>query len=120
LDQDSVVQFYEDYAKLAFGDPRGYGIRRGKLLKYKTKEDTEEPEIGASNKRKRSASIKGEPGVKMEEGRISGESGINQLGQKEGMVDVMYCWNVRRDVFEVPMLIVMNVGHHRRPCSICC
>jgi hypothetical protein len=115
LDQDSVVQFYEDYAKLAFGDPRGYGIRRGKLLKYKTKEDTEESEVGASQKRKRSASIKGEPGVKMEEGRISGESGINQLGQKEGMVDVMYCWNVRRDVFEVPMLIVMNVGHHLRP-----
>ncbi|QDS71981.1 hypothetical protein FKW77_001462 [Venturia effusa] len=108
LDQDSVVQFYEDYAKLAFGDPRGYGIRRGKLLKYKTKEDSEGPDVGAGQKRKRSASIKGEPGVKLEEGRISGESGINQLGQKEGMVDVMYCWNVRRDVFEVPMLIVMN------------
>jgi hypothetical protein len=118
LDQDSVVQFYEDYAKLAFGDPRGFGIRRGKLLKYKTKEDLEESELAAGHKRKRSASIKGEPGVKMEEGRISGESGITQIGQKEGMVDVMYCWNVRRDVFEVPMLIVMNVSDDPAPPSL--
>jgi len=131
MDQDSVVQFYEDYAKLAFGDPRGFGIRRGKLLKYKTKEDiaasdaeanrppileqhahSRNPSISANEqKRKRASSIKHEPGVvKMEgsEGRISGEAAINRLGEKEGMVDVMYCWNVRRDVFEVPMLIVMN------------
>jgi hypothetical protein len=69
-----------------------------------------ETDVTVGPGRKRASSIKGEPGVKMEEGRISSEAEMNRLGSKEGMVDVMYCWNVRRDVFEVPMLIVMNVS----------
>ena len=44
------------------------------------------------------------------DGGIGGEAGINRLGEKEGVVDCMYIWNVRRDIFEVPMLIVMNVS----------
>ena len=35
LDQETVVEFYEDYARLAFGDPAGRAVRRGRLLKYR-------------------------------------------------------------------------------------
>ncbi|KAF2423416.1 hypothetical protein EJ08DRAFT_451250 [Tothia fuscella] len=114
MDQDSVVRFYEEYAKLAFGDPRGFGLQSGRLLKYKTQAqadreaaEKEERVVNDSKKRKRTGSIK-EPVIKVEDNRISSEAGFNKLGEKEGMVDVMCCWNVRRDVFEVPMLIVMN------------
>jgi hypothetical protein len=120
LDQDSVVNFYEEYARLAFGDPRGFGQHALRLLKYRTKEEVAaataaENEANAEKKRRRSGSLKAERAVKTEEGEISGEAGINRLGEKEGKVDVMCCWNVRRDVFEVPMLIVMNVSIFLHP-----
>ncbi|KAJ5894480.1 hypothetical protein N7495_006171 [Penicillium taxi] len=97
FDDDSVVEFYEDFARLAFGDSRGSVMTRCKLLKYKTKEDmesqTDEKSKWNSNLRK---------------GGIAGEAGMNQLGFKDGKVECAYCWTVKRDVFDIPMLIVMN------------
>lgn len=103
LDDDSVIEFYEDFARLAFGDSRGSVMNTCKLLKYKTKEDTE--------------------AVKTDDGRwgstfshhigkggIVGEAGMNRLGFKDGRVECSYCWTVKRDVFDIPMLIVMNVS----------
>ena len=115
LDQDTVVQFYEDFAKLAFSSAGGSVLRRGRLLKYRTKSDPPIREDGndderALKKRKRSQSIKQEHAESGATTYIKGESGITQLGEREGSVDVMYCWTCRRDVFEVPTLIVMNVS----------
>lgn len=39
MDDESVVEFYEGFARLAFGDSRGSVMGRGKLLKYRTKEE---------------------------------------------------------------------------------
>lgn len=39
---------------------------------------------------------------------IDGEHGIGRL-EREGKLDCSYCWTVKRDVFDIPMLIVMNV-----------
>ena len=41
---------------------------------------------------------------------IPGESGLRFLGDDQGRVDCMLCWTIKRDMFEVPMLIVMNVS----------
>ena len=113
MDQDSVVEFYEDYAKLAFNDAAGSACRRGRLLKYRTKEDVLNAEASAE---------KGESPMDRKilvgDGGIGGEAGINRLGEKEGVVDCMYIWHVRRDIFEVPMLIVMNVSSNF--CADCC
>lgn len=100
LDDDSVVGFYEDFARLAFGDSRGSVMTRCKLLKYKTKEDMDgaESDEGKWNKHLR-------------KGGIAGEAGMNQLGFKDGKVECAYCWTVKRDVFDIPMLIVMNVSN---------
>ncbi|KAK2750633.1 Transcriptional regulator of nonfermentable carbon utilization [Myotisia sp. PD_48] len=120
LDDDSVVEFYEDFAKLAFGDSRGSVMTTCNLLKYKTKMDTDVLSTSNNNGT-------GEPSVdtagngevnsqqpsrqrKWEKGGIAGEAGMNQLGFRDGKVECSYCWTVKRDVFDIPMLIVMNVS----------
>ena len=35
---------------------------------------------------------------------------MNRLGFRDGKVECSYCWTVKRDVFDIPMLIVMNVS----------
>ncbi|KAL4768396.1 transcription activator of gluconeogenesis acuK [Aspergillus nidulans var. acristatus] len=100
LDDDSVVEFYEDFARLAFGDSRGSVTTRCKLLKYKTKEDMEAAQSDDSGQRWNNH---------LRKGGIANEAGMNQLGFKDGKVECAYCWTVKRDVFDIPMLIVMNV-----------
>lgn len=100
LDDDSVVEFYEDFARLAFGDSRGSVTTTCKLLKYKTKEDMELAQSEDSQKWSNH----------LRKGGIAGEAGMNQLGFKDGKVECAYCWTVKRDVFDIPMLIVMNVS----------
>lgn len=100
LDDDSVVEFYEDFARLAFGDSRGSVMTTCKLLKYKTKEDME---LAQSDDNQRWNNH-------LRKGGIAGEAGMNQLGFKDGKVECAYCWTVKRDVFDIPMLIVMNVS----------
>jgi hypothetical protein len=150
LDDDSVVEFYEDFARLAFGDSRGSVMGKGKLLKYRTKEEqmamemrTEaETAAGAAansagnkieNGESKNEGTEGAPGGHQRQGSesssikrmnsgmakrqtelkmdgISGEKGMQNLGFKDGKVDCTYCWTVKRDVFDIPMLIVMNVS----------
>ena len=108
LDDDSAIEFYEDFARLAFGDPRGSVTTQCKLLKYKTANDpsfSNEAESAFDgdvdsrfNMKRRMAGRGG-----------GGEARITDLGMKEGKVECSYCWTVKRDVFDIPMLIVMNV-----------
>lgn len=100
LDDDSVVEFYEDFARLAFGDSRGSVMTTCKLLKYKTKEDMEQDQSDDHQRWNNH----------LRKGGIAGEAGMNQLGFKDGKVECAYCWTVKRDVFDIPMLIVMNVS----------
>ena len=112
LDDDSVIEFYEDFARLAFGDSRGSVTTQCKLLKYKTKEDmsmtADDMELlddGRDSHIKRRKNLHSQ-------GRsaIAGEAEIDDLGDKDGKVACSYCWTVKRDVFDIPMLIVMNVS----------
>lgn len=100
LDDDSAVEFYEDFARLAFGDSRGSVTTRCKLLKYQTKEGLENTETPAETKKER-----GILGYRVS--KIDGEYGISRL-ERDGKLDCRYCWTVKRDVFDIPMLIVMN------------
>ncbi|PNS14237.1 Transcription activator of gluconeoproteinsis ERT1-1 [Sphaceloma murrayae] len=99
LDDDTAVEFYEDFAKMAFGDSRGSVMRRGKLLKYKTKEDPGWTDGVDGGQREGN-------GETPQMGRMGG--GINVLGEKDGKVDVMFCHTVKRDTFDIPMMVVMN------------
>jgi hypothetical protein len=130
LDDESVVEFYEGFARLAFGDSRGSVMGKGKLLKYRTKED-----IVAQNL-KESSAAGGEPKMEdvhqqqahpgplkrisssamrqqreLKRGGIANEREMGQrLGERDGKVECTICWTVKRDVFDIPMLIVMNVS----------
>ena len=42
-----------------------------------------------------------------------GEAKITDLGEKDGKVECSYCWTVKRDVFDIPMMIVMNVSKQK-------
>ncbi|KAL8697997.1 MAG: hypothetical protein Q9224_002057 [Gallowayella concinna] len=100
LDDDSTIAFYEDFARLAFGDSRGSVTTRGKLLKYRTNPDMD-AEVGSRLKHKRPANHNGKH-------HTTSGSRVNQLGEESGKVECTYCWTVKRDVFDIPMLIVMN------------
>lgn len=114
LDDESVIEFYEDFARLAFGDSRGSVTTRCKLLKYKTKDDPTmikgEGDSGIDDKMQHSQQLRRNQSVnlKVKQG-IAGEAGMERLGFRDGKVDCTYCWTVKRDVFDIPMLIVMNV-----------
>ena len=130
LDDDSVVEFYEGFARLAFGDSRGSVMGRGKLLKYKTDDDQivqgldqgremtcedQLTSVGGRGPNPHTRSHRmgiGAPPKKhgeMKKG-IADEKGMKKLGHKDGKVDCTYCWTVKRDVFDIPMLIVMNAS----------
>ncbi len=96
LDDESACDFFDDYAHLAFGDSRGSVTTPCKLLKYKTNKDKgfdktlDNTEVGSRLKRQRDA-------------RLPGEG-----GEDDDKVECMLCWSVKRDVFDIPMLFVMN------------
>jgi hypothetical protein len=107
LDDDSVIEFYEDFARLAFGDSRGSVTTRCKLLKYQTKEAVEGSSDERETKKKEISGGIGGMGNRIRE--IDAEHGIGRL-ERDGKMDCSYCWTVKRDVFDIPMLIVMNVS----------
>ncbi|KAG9233192.1 transcription activator of gluconeogenesis [Amylocarpus encephaloides] len=108
MDDDSVIEFYEDFARLAFGDSRGSVTTSCKLLKYQTKESLEgSPELKDENTKQKPPLNGGIGGMGGRVREIDGEHGIGRL-ERDGKMDCTYCWTVKRDVFDIPMLIVMN------------
>ncbi|KAI0133659.1 transcription factor [Xylariales sp. AK1849] len=101
MDDDSVIQFYEDFAHLAFGDSRGHVTRKCRLLKYRTKETAETNFESPPQKGPRGGVLSHRVT------RIDGEHGIGKI-EKDGKMDCTYCWTIKRDVFDIPMLIVIN------------
>lgn len=97
LDDESACDFFDDYAHLAFGDSRGSVTTPCRLLKYRTAKDLNafDSEVGSRLKRQHDGS---RPGSK---GGVPGED--------DDKVECMLCWSVKRDVFDIPMLFVMNV-----------
>lgn len=104
MDDDSVIQFYEDFAQLAFGDSRGHVTRKCRLVKYRTKESAEAMDQESTSPRQKDprSSI-----LSSRVTRIDGEHGISKI-EKDGKMDCTYCWTIKRDVFDIPMLIVIN------------
>ncbi len=110
MDDDSVVEFYEDYAHLAFGDSRGSVRRKCKLLKYRTQEMVDgSGAVDTSPQHGRGAGVLGR-GVAV----IDSAHGISKIA-KGGKLECSYCWHIRADTFDIPMLIVMNVSPSSSP-----
>lgn len=116
LNDNSTCQFYEDFAKLAFVAPRTAAFRHCKLVRYRTKDDLSSLE-GMNIKSEEShnkENYDGNQGNRFVNGNTikleSAGSGQGRPKEDDGLIDCMFCWSVKRDVFEVPMLIVLNVS----------
>ena len=96
LDDESVCDFFDDYAHLAFGDSRGQATRACKFLRYSTAKDKGfdrnlDSEVGSRLKRQRD------------------DKRPEKRGDEDDTVECMICWSVKRDVFDIPMLFVISV-----------
>lgn len=107
MDDDSVVQFYEDFAHLAFSDSRSAVTRKCRLLKYRTPENMD----AASNSSVNESPPKDPRTMFLSNrvARIDGEHGISRIA-KGGKLECTYVWNVRRDTFDMPMMMIINVS----------
>ncbi|KAG6005964.1 hypothetical protein E4U54_000257 [Claviceps lovelessii] len=99
LDDDSVVQFYQDFAQLAFEDSRGKVQRSCSLMKYRTQDMLDGKETPAQRDQTGILSSRVT--------KIDSEHGISRI-EKDGRVNCTYCWTIKRDVFDIPMMIIMN------------
>ncbi|KAL2273851.1 hypothetical protein FJTKL_04033 [Diaporthe vaccinii] len=106
MDDDSVVQYFEDFAHLAFGDSRSSVMRKCRLLKYRTQESID---ATASNSSVNESPPKDPRTMFLSNrvARIDGEHGISRIA-KDGKLECTYCWVIRRDTFDMPMMIVIN------------
>lgn len=116
MDDDSVIAFYEDYAQLAFNDSRGRVIRKCSLLKYRTQEGGNNAAVGAAHAHTEESPQKDHRGSILSNrvARIDGEHGISKL-EKDGKLECSYTWAIKRDTFDIPMMIIINVSFFSLP-----
>ncbi|KAM7192891.1 hypothetical protein V8F33_008079 [Rhypophila sp. PSN 637] len=113
LDDDSIIQFYEDYAELAFNNSRGKVVRKARLLKYRTQQDSGELGDGgmeATNSSPPQPQTQKDPRQSILSNRVAkidGEHGISKL-ERDGKLECSYTWTIKRDTFDIPMLIIIN------------
>ncbi len=105
MDDDSVIDFYEDYAHLAFNDSRGKVYRKCRLLKYRTQQamDAVKPLDETPQKDPRLSILSNRVA------KIDGEHGISKL-ERDGKLECSYTFAIKRDTFDIPMMIIVNVS----------
>ena len=111
LDDNSACDFFDDYAHLAFGDSRGAVNTPCNVLKYRTADEMNHGDIGDGDAARAQHSTQSRP---------SSGSGPQKLIKEDGKVACMLCWTVKRDVFDIPMLFVMNVSWIQFPPTLPC
>jgi hypothetical protein len=85
-------------------------MTRCKLLKYQTaKDDSQSPEDDKGKRKDFGNNGAGIGGMGNRIKEMDAEYEMAKLG-RDGKVDCSSCWTVKRDVFDIPMLIVMNVS----------
>lgn len=105
LDEPFAVQYFEDFAAL-MSDPLGKGHRRVNIRRYLTKDDMARmAERSGSNGKP----VKHEPLIKHEDGSIHHGEAMRNLGAN-GLIDAMIMWHMKRDNFDMPMLVTMQVS----------
>ncbi|KAI4647302.1 uncharacterized protein J4E79_010455 [Alternaria viburni] len=102
MDPKSALEFLQHFSELCYQDPHGYASQRVNMLRYQTKADMDR--IQEMKNANAGADVKVDPLVKVE-----GESAMQRLGAKNGMVDCMIWWHIKRDMFDMPVLVCMSV-----------
>ncbi|KAF1936256.1 transcription activator of gluconeogenesis [Clathrospora elynae] len=106
MDARSALEFLQHFSELCYQDPRGYASQRVNMLRYQTRADADRIQEMKNN----AADSKLDPFVKMEGGAVhQGENTLQRLGAMTGMVDCMIWWHIKRDIFDMPVLVCMSV-----------
>lgn len=114
LDERSAVEWFDDFAEVSYPNPRETPRRRINMLRYRTAEDRARAEEMKSHPAN-GKPLKSEPLIKLEGGPVHrGEEAMKKLGSRDGLVDCMIQWQIKRDNFDMPMLVCMHV---RIPCT---
>jgi hypothetical protein len=105
VDAKTALEYLQNFADLCWQDPHGNAKQRANMLRYQTKSDFDRiQELKASADHKPDL-------IKMEGGAVhQGEQAMQRLGAKNGMVDCMIWWHMKRDHFEMPVLVCMSVS----------
>lgn len=108
MDAKSALEFLQFFSELAYQDARGNAHQRVNMLRYQTKADFDRmQELKADS----NGNVKPDPPIKMERGSVhQGESAMQRLGAKNGMVDCMIWWHIKRDTLDLPLLVCMSVS----------
>lgn len=109
IDDESVCEFYEKFSQAAFADSTAKITSRCRILKYKPPAPAPPPpndddEIDVEDEAK-------DAGVKQRtngNGNKTNGKRPNDILGSATTIECMVCWTLRRDTFDIPMLIVMN------------
>lgn len=105
MDSKSAIEYIQNFAQLCWQDPHGHAKQRANMLRYQTRADADKIQEMKTNADHKDHLIK------MEGGAVhQGEQAMQRLGAKNGMVDCMIWWHMKRDNFEMPVLICMSVS----------
>jgi hypothetical protein len=117
LDDESVIKFYEDFARMAMGEGSGgHGsvMRACKLLKYTADADSNcEFSVKQSISKRKRGGEQLEPDERrtklLKSGKGTAPSPPDRSLGCRWLNDYVFCWTVRRDCFGAPMVLVFNV-----------
>lgn len=110
MDERSALEWLEDFSNLAYGDPRGTTSRRVNMIRYRTQDDVARlEEVVKANSNTSGKNLKQEPTIKQETSMQRGELNMNAVVSKDGLMDCMITWLIKRDNFDIPMLVSMQV-----------
>lgn len=113
MDDESVCEFYEKFSQAAFADSTAKIRAKCKILKYKPtptpapvarndEEENDDEEEDANVTGMKSRRNGNDP-------KMNGKRPNDILGSAT-TIECMMAWTLRRDTFDIPMLIVMNVS----------
>jgi len=119
MDDESVCEFYERFSQAAFADSTAKITARCRILKYKPQVPTPAPapaavpappnEDGEANVEDEAKDAGAKQRTNGNGNKANGKRPNDILGSSK-TIDCMVCWTLRRDTFDMPMLIVMNVS----------
>ncbi|KAF8420219.1 hypothetical protein EV426DRAFT_250062 [Tirmania nivea] len=113
MDDESVCEFYEKFSQAAFADSTAKITSKCRILKYRPLAPAPVPAPAPPNENVESDvedEVK-DAGVKQRtNGNVNKTNGKrpNDILGSSKTIECMVCWTLRRDTFDIPMLIVMN------------
>jgi hypothetical protein len=106
MDAKSALEYLHHFSELCWQDPHGHAKQRANMLRYQTQADSDRIQEMKANVADHKNDV-----IKTEGGAVhQGESAMQRLGAKNGMVDCMIWWHIKRDFFDIPVLVCMSVS----------